>query len=111
MLVGMGRVTSAHELADWARCPRAWWYERYDPRAGLGPEALAARLEELRGGRGRSVDAREVALLERLLARHGRFAHGVRAHRTTLLRQPPGRGVALAAALLIALMLAILLWV
>lgn len=108
----MGRVPSAHELADWARCPRAWWYERHDPRAALGPHELTERLAAARGTRGRGgADAREVAVLERLLARHGRFSHGVQAHRAAVLhrRGHRARGALLVAALLVAVVVVILL--
>lgn len=106
-------MVSAHELAAWARCPRAWWYERHDPRAALGVAELEERLAAARQGRGRrDADAREIAVLERLLARQDRFAHGLREHRAAVLHRPALRlrEASLIAALVALTVLAIVLW-
>jgi hypothetical protein len=72
---------TAHELADYARCPRAWWYERHEELAHLEPHALAVRLDARRIIVGRRADRdAEVELIERLLERHQRFAGGRAAH-------------------------------
>jgi len=77
----MRRRYTAHDLADYARCPRAWWYERHEAWARLDAAALAELLQArqtLLGRRARHDP--EIALLARLLARQQRFAHGKKIH-------------------------------
>jgi hypothetical protein len=111
----MARSFTAHDLADYARCPRAWWFERHHHLAKLGEQELAGLLAQRRAQLGaRAAQDAEVAVLERLIERHARFAHGIAAHQADAVRSrvpaPWGR-LALAAALLIlALILVLLLW-
>lgn len=77
----MARRVTAHDLADYARCPRAWWYEHYHAPAHLDAAALTARLEERRRALGRRAGRDpEIQVLIRLLERQERFAGGRAAH-------------------------------
>jgi hypothetical protein len=100
---------TATDVAEYARCPRAWWYERHQELAGLDPHALAVRLDARRIILGRQA-ARdpEVQLIERLLDRRRRFAMGRTAHATDARRPVPTARAAgcLAGLALLAMMLA-----
>jgi hypothetical protein len=77
----MTRRISPHELAAYARCPRAWWYERREPLVRLDADALSARLRTRRAMPGRGLrDDAETQVMLRLLARHERFAYGRAVH-------------------------------
>ena len=77
----MGRRITAHDLADYARCPRAWWYERHHELAALDATSLEARRAARRAALGRRArNDPELLLIERLLARRFRFAGGIAAH-------------------------------
>ena len=77
----MGRRITPHDLADYARCPRAWWYERHHELAALDPPALEARRSTRRAALGRRArNDPELLLIEQLLARRTRFAGGAAAH-------------------------------
>ena len=39
---GSGRWVSASDLAEYAYCPRAWWYRGNPPTAGRAPESERA---------------------------------------------------------------------
>lgn len=106
----MRRRVTAHDLAEYARCPRAWWLERHESLARLDAEALEARLQARRAALGRRArgDDPELQLIVRLLARQTRYAHGRAVHRLDAAR-PRGVGCLPAVALL-ALTLALLLW-
>src|SRR5579863_6784887 len=85
----MTRRFTAHDVADYARCPRAWWYNRNEESARLDPDTLAGRLDARRIILGRAANRDpEVQMMERLLARHQRFAGGRAAHRVDA--QPRG---------------------
>lgn len=78
----MTRRFTAHDLADYARCPRAWWYERHEALAQLDAHALEEHLRRARTARGRRSESDpEIQLILRLLERQARFAHGRTAHR------------------------------
>jgi len=77
----MARRITAHDLADYARCPRAWWYERHHELAALDTPSLEARGCACRAALGRLAhNDPELLLIERLLARRSRFAGGIAAH-------------------------------
>ena len=77
----MARRITAHDLADYARCPRAWWYERHHELAALDAPSLEARRAARRAALGRRArNDPELLLIDRLIARHSRFAGGVAAH-------------------------------
>jgi hypothetical protein len=109
----MPRHVTAHDLADYARCPRAWWYERHEPLARLDAPALEERLRARRaalGRRGQGEDP-EVQVLLRLLERQRRFAHGREMHRQAATRTARrGIGCLPAAAMLLLLLAVFLCW-
>ena len=77
----MGRRITAHDLADYARCPRSWWYERHHELAALDAPSLEVRRAARRAALGWRVrNDPELLLIERLLARRSRFAGGIAAH-------------------------------
>ncbi|HWE64859.1 MAG TPA: hypothetical protein VHB98_24360 [Chloroflexota bacterium] len=86
----MARRSTAHDLADYARCPRAWWYERHHELARLDTAALSARLQARRAALGRhSRHDAEIELILRLLQRRQRFAGGRAAHQAVARQQSP----------------------
>ena len=85
--MGVGdRPVAAHELASYAYCPRAWWYDHH-------PEELP----EISRDRNQAVFARGDAFQDSLLASH------VRAQQTSVGPYVVAAGVALA-------LLVVVLW-
>jgi hypothetical protein len=111
----MLRPVSAHELADHARCPRAWWFERTHQFANLSVVDLEDLLARRRAALGKQA-ARdpEVAVLERLLQRHSRFTRGIAAHQADAVLQPRAPwsrpSLVLVAALVLLVVAVLLLW-
>ena len=77
----MARRFTAHDLADYARCPRAWWYEHHLPAVRLNAQALEIQLAARRAALGaRAAHDPETLLLLQLKARRERFTAGRLAH-------------------------------
>ncbi len=75
------RIFSASDLAQFEYCPLAWWYEEISELAQAEPEELTQRLEELEAEYPSSVSSLpEYQVIERLLERANRFAHGREQH-------------------------------
>ena len=71
------RIFSASDLAQFEYCPLAWWYEEVSELAQADQEELAERLAELEAEYPSSASALpEYQVIERLLERATRFAHG-----------------------------------
>ncbi len=109
----MARRSTAHDLANYARCPRAWWYERYQALACLDREALEEALAYRRAALGRrATHDPECKMIIRLLQRQDRFTHGRLVHLAAArnLPRPRAFGCLFPAALLLLALVLAMLW-
>jgi hypothetical protein len=82
------RIFSASDLAQFEYCPLAWWYEEVSELAQADEAELAQRLEELESEYPSSASAQpEYQVIERLLERASRFAHGREQHANDAARR------------------------